>query len=223
MPLGWGIVGFLNAKRWGGFKSSLGRGVLFIAAGQFAWGIGNIIFGYYNLILKVPVPYPSYADCGFILLYPLSTIGVLSFFRATGASFGLRHKFGKLFLFILPILFMFLSYYLLVTVARGGSITSGGGLLKVFLDVAYPIGDVVVVTFATIIYLLSFKYLGGTFRKPIILIIIGFISTYIADFLFSYTTTVDTYFVGKWVDIFYPTAFLFIGLGLGLLNPKYLK
>lgn len=223
MPLGWGIIGFMNARRWGGFASSIGRGVLFISGGLFAWGIGNLIFGYYNLVLRIPVPYPSLADAGFILIYPLSAIGVLSFFRATGASFALKHMSGKFLLFIIPILFIFLSYYLLVTVARGNSVTSGGGLLKVFLDIAYPIGDVIVITFAFILYSLSFKYLGGTFRKPIIFIIIGFISTYIADFLFSYTTTVGTYFVGKWVDIFYPAAFLFIGLGLSLLSPKYLK
>ena len=223
MPLGWGIIGVINAMRWGGVKSFLGRGILFIALGLFAWGVGNLIFGYYNLIQKIPIPYPSPADAAFILLYPLSAIGVLWFFKPTGASYGLRHMSGKLLLLIIPLFFIFLSYYLLVYVARAGSITSGGHLLKVFLDIAYPVGDVVVVTLATIVYSLSFRYLGGAFRKPITFIIIGFISTYVADFLFSYTTTVNTYFVGMWVDIFYPTAFLFIGLGLSLLHPKYLK
>lgn len=223
LPLGGGIIGFTNARHWGGFASSTGRAVLFISGGVFAWGIGNIIFGYYNLILGVPIPYPSIADAAFFLLYPLSAIGVISFFRATGASFGLRHLSGKFLLLIIPAFFISLSYYLLFIVARGGIITYDGDLLKLFLDIAFPIGDVIVITFASILYSLSFKYLGGTFRKPIIFIIIGFISTYIADFLFSYTTTVGTYFVGKWVDIFYPTAFLFIALGLVLLNPKFLE
>lgn len=222
LPLGGGVIGFINARHWGGFASSIGRAVLFISGGIFAWGIGNLIFGFYNLILAVPIPYPSLADAAFILLYPLSAIGVISFFRATGALFALKRISGKFLLLIIPIFFIFLSYYLLFIVARGGEITYDGGLLKLFLDIAFPIGDVIVITLATILYSLSFKYLGGTFRKPIIFIIMGFISTYIADFLFSYTTTVDTYFVGKWVDIFYPTAFLFIGLGLSLLSPKYL-
>lgn len=222
LPLGGGIIGFINARQWGGFASSLGRAVLFISGGIFAWGIGNLIFGYYNLILGVPIPYPSIADGAFFLLYPLSAIGVLFFFRPTGASFGLRHLSGKFLLLIIPVFFIALSYYLLFIVARGGVIINDGGLLKLFLDVAFPVGDVVVITLASILYSLSLKYLGGTFRKPIIFIITGFISTYIADFLFSYTTTVGTYFVGKWVDIFYPTAFLLIDLGLILLNPKFL-
>lgn len=222
LPLGGGIIGFINARHWGSFTSSTGRAVLFISGGIFAWGIGNLIFGFYNLILGVPIPYPSIADAGFFLLYPLSAIGVLSFFRATGASFALKKMSGKFLLLIIPAFFIFLSYYLLFIVARAGIITYDGGLLKLFLDIAYPVGDVVVITFASILYGLSFKYLGGTFRKPVIFIIIGFISTYIADFLFSYTTTVGTYYVGKWVDIFYPTAFLLIALGLSLLNPKFL-
>lgn len=222
LPLGGGIIGFINARRWGGFASSMGRAILFVSGGIFAWGIGNLIFGYYNLILGVPIPYPSIADAAFFLLYPLSAVGVISFFRPTGALFALKRLSGKVVLLIVPIFFIFLSYYLLFIVARNGIVAYDEGLLKLFLDIAYPVGDVVVITFASILYSLSYKYLGGTFRKPITLIIIGFISTYIADFLFSYTTTVGTYFVGMWVDIFYPTAFLFIALGLILLSPKFL-
>ncbi len=221
MPLGWGIIGFMRSRSWGGFSSSMGRAVFFLSAGIFAWGIGNLIFGYYNLILKVEIPYPSLADMGFVLLYPLSAIGVLYLSRATGALSKLRSLTGKVILLIIPVCMMFLSYYLLVTIARDGVITKhAGDLLKVILDVAYPIGDVITITLASIVYALSFRQLGGVFRTPVILILLSFVSFYFADFLFSYTTTVGTYFVGKWVDIFYPTAFVLIGLGLSLLSPN---
>lgn len=222
MPLGWGLLGFLNARRWGGLKSSMGRAMMFLSAGLFAWGVGNLIFAYYNLVLQVAVPYPSLADAGFFLLYPLSAIGIMNFFRVTGASFALRKMSGKTALLIIPLSLIFLSYYLLFVVARGGVITYEGDVLKLVLDIAFPVGDVVVVTLAAVVYWLSYKYLGGKFRKPIVFIIVGFISTYFADFLFSYTTTTETYFVGKWVDLFYPTAFLFISLGLSLLDPRSL-
>ena len=220
IPLSWGIIGFLNARRWGGLTSLVGRAVLFLSAGIFAWGIGNLIFAYYNLVLQIPVPYPSLADAGFFLIYPLSAIGMSYLFKVTGASFGLRSKSAKLALLIIPLLLILLSYYLLFIVARGGEISYDGDLLKLFLDIAYPVGDVIVITLAAVVYLFSFKYLGGLFRIPVILILIGFISNYIADFLFSYTTTTETYFVGKWVDLFYPTAFLLISLGLNLFDPR---
>src|SRR5207244_4204594 len=73
---------------------------------------------------------------------------------------------------------------------------------------------------AAIVYVLSLRLLGGIYRMPILIILFSFISFYLADFLFAYTTTVGTYFVGMWVDVFYPTAFLFIGTGLALLDSK---
>lgn len=220
IPFVWGIIGFINARRWGGLKSSVGRAISFLSAGILAWGIGNLIFAYYNLILRVPVPYPSLADAFFILIYPLSAIGIAFLFRVTGASFALKSLFGKIAIFIIPLCLSLLSYYLLFVVARGGEITYEGDLLKLILDVAFPIGDVVVITLAAIVYGLSIKFLGGIFKMPIILILLGFVSNYFADFLFSYTTTTGTYFVGLWVDLFYPTAFLLIGFGLSLMDPR---
>ncbi len=220
IPLIWGMIGFVNARRWGGLKSSAGRAIYFLSMGILAWGIGNLIFAYYNLVLRVPVPYPSVADVFFILIYPLSAIGIVFLFRVTGAYFALRSLLGKIAIFIIPLCLSLLSYYLLVVVARGGAITYEGNLLKLILDVAYPIGDIVVISLTIIVYGLSVKLLGGIFRMPVVLILIGFISNYFADFLFSYTTTTGTYFVGLWVDLFYPTAFLLIGVGLSLMDPR---
>lgn len=223
MPLGWGIVGCINSYHWGGVKSSIGRGVFFISMGLCAWGIGNIIFGYYNLILNVPVPSPSFSDFGFLLLYPLSAIGIGFFSRATGASSAIKNRLGKILLVIIPILSLLISYYLLFLVAHQGVIDASQGFFVFLVNILYPIGDIAVITMAVLVYVLSFNYLGGVFKKSILLILIGFAFVYIADFLFLYTVTANTYYVGKWVDIFYPTAFLFIGLGLSLLNPKFLK
>lgn len=220
LPLGWGVVGFLNGLRWGGLRSVVGRAVLSLSIGIFAWGIGNLIFAYYNLVLHIPVPYPSIADASFILIYPFSILGMTYLFRAVGASLALRSMYGKLMFLLIPIFAAIISYYLLFIIARGGEIVYEGDLLKLFLDISYPTGSALVAMLATIVYGLSFKFLGGFFRMPIILILLGFISNYFADFLFSYTTTTGTYFVGMWVDLFYPTAFLLISLGLTLLDPR---
>lgn len=223
IPLSAAIFSFFNAHKWGGFSSYVGRAILFFSSGLFAWAIGNIIYAYYNIVLKVAVPYPSIADVGFFLLYPLAALGVLSISKATGVSFALRHKAGKLIFFFIPLFLIFISYYLLFIVARGGEIAQDGGLLKLILDIAYPVGDVVVVTLAAMVYGLSRKYLGGLFRTPVIFILVGFFLAYITDFSFSYTTTTGTFFVGNWVDLFYATTFFIISFGLSLLSPSNLK
>lgn len=222
MPLGSGILGYINSNHWGGLKSSIGRGVFFVSTGLIAWGIGNIIFGYYNLVLNISIPSPSFADFGFLLLYPLSAIGIGFFSKATGASIAIKSRLGKILLFIIPLLSLSTSYYLLFIVARGGVIDTSQGFLVSLVNILYPIGDVAVITMTVLVYVLSLKYLGGYFKKSMLCILIGLLFVYIADFLFLYTVTDNTYYVGKWVDIFYPTAFLFIALGLSLLNPKFL-
>lgn len=220
IPLFFGVVGFFNSRLWGGLQSHLGRGVFFLSAGLFSWGTGNLVYAYYNIILEVPVPYPSLADVGFFLLYPLSAIGVFFLSKATGVSFALRKNFGKFLFLLVPFFLIFLSYYLLFIVARGGHIIYDGDFLKLILDIAYPVGDVVVITLALMVYVLSLKYLGGLFRKAIILILIGFFFAYITDFSFSYTTTTETFFVANWVDLLYSTTFFIIAFGLSLLDPR---
>ncbi len=223
MPLGWGILGLSNARIWGGFQSYMGRAILFFSGGLCAWGIGNLIYAYYNLVLKIPVPYPSIADAGFFLLYPFSAVGVVYLYRITGASLALRSTWGKLGLLVIPFFLVALSYYLLLIVARGGVITYDQDLLKLILDVVYPVGDVVVITLAAVVYTLSYGYLGGSFRKPIVIILIAFTFAYVTDFAFSYTTTTGTFFVANWVDLLYATTFFLISLGLNSLDIKVIS
>lgn len=223
IPLGGSLLGFLNSHRWGGFASSVGRSVFFLSAGIFAWSIGNLIFSYYNIVLHIAIPYPSLADVFFVLIYPFSLLGIANLFRVTGALFAVRKISSKFVLFFSPLIVGLFLFYLLFVVARGGEIKYDGDLLKLFLDILFPIGSTLIIMFTIVIYRFSAKLLGGVFRMPIILILAGFVSNFLADFLFSYTTTTETYFVGMWVDVFYPTAFFLISFGLVLLDPRLAK
>lgn len=223
IPLAWGVYGVRLARLWGGMKSSMGRSVMFLSAGMLAWAIGNLIWGYYNLILKVAVPYPSIADGIFILSFPLWAIGISFFSRATGMYFSLRRMRGKLILFVIPLAAIALSYYLLFIVARGAQIDFEGGLIKLFLDIAFPVWDVIILTLSVLVYGLSFQYLGGRYKLPIIITLIGFGLNYIVDFSFSYTTTLETFFVGSWVDLLFASAMFVIALGITSLDPRLLN
>ena len=220
IPLFWGIAGLVNSKHWGGISSTVGKGILFLSLGITCWGIGNLVFAYYNLALQIPVPYPSFADAGFILLYPFTAIGIYFLSKATGITYALKKLGGKIGLLVIPILMIVISYYFLFVVARGGVISYDGDLLKLILDIAFPVGSVIIISMAVGVYWLSREYLGGVFRKPILLILFGFLLAYITDFSYSYTTTTETFFVGNWVDLLYPTTFFVIAWGLSRMNPK---
>ena len=78
IPLISGIYGLFVAQRWGGFKSAVGRAISFLSLGLITWGIGMVIWLYYNIILGVGVPYPSFADAAFILSGKLWVFGVIN-------------------------------------------------------------------------------------------------------------------------------------------------
>jgi hypothetical protein len=218
IPFIGGLIGFSKAKKWGMFKSTMGKAVFMLSMGCFTWGIGELIWSYYNFFLNANVPYPSWADAGFILNYPFFAIGFLILGKATGTKFGLRSILGKIFLVILPIAAFALSWYALVEVARGGSLISGGGMLKTFFDIAYPMGDVVILITAFLTFGLSFQFLGGRFRWPIFIIIFGILIQYFADFGFSYTTTLNTYYNGSAIDLLFATSMFVLSFGITLLD-----
>lgn len=223
IPLIWGAIGLRMSINWGGFKSAMGKSVRFLSLGLLAWSTGNIIFAYYNLALDVEVPYPSIADYIFVLSFPLWIIGMAYLLRVSGAYFSLRGLGGKITLLAIPVIAAVSSYYLLFEVARGGEIDTTGGIEKLIFDLAFPIGDVLVLTMGFMLYGLSLNYLGGRFKAPILITLVGFAFAYITDFSYSYTTTLETFFVGNWVDLLYATTFFLLALGITSLNPRLVE
>lgn len=218
IPLIGGFFGLLKAKKWGLLRSAMGRGLFFFSSGLITWGLGEMIWSFYNFILQIEVPYPSWADASFILSWPLWTIGLVYLSFATGAKYGLRSRLGKLHLMIVPLITLGISYYLLIIVARQGSFEIAGGPLKIFFDIAYPLMDVIILTLAFLIYGLSFRYLGGRFKWPILITLVGIGVNFFADFGFSYTTTIETHYNGNWVDLLFTSAMFILSYGINNLD-----
>ncbi len=201
----------------------MGKSIFFLSGGLLTWGIGTLIFAYYNLVQAVAVPYPSLADVSYIVSWPLWCMGIFYLSKATGAKFGLRSRFGKYILFLIPIIAIVISYYLLVVVARGGVLSSFDGYLKLFFDLAYPIGDVLILTIAVLVFGLSYSYFGGKYKIGIYMVLFGFIVNYFADFFFSYTTSLERYYVANWVDLIFTVAMFALSFGISKLDPKILE
>lgn len=222
IPLAGGLLGLKNALDWGGTKSILGRAVFGISLGLLTWAGGMIIWNYYLFFTTVEVPYPSLADALFILSWPLWAYGLLQLSKAIGAHFALRNE-SKQALFFGSGIVILVSIYLLFGVARGWSISLDGGVLKLFFDLFYPIGDIVILTLVTLTYWLSKEFLGGIYKNPILVLFFGFLLNYMADFTFSYTTTQGTYFNGHFVDFLFTTTMFILSFGLSMLTPNLLE
>lgn len=216
-----GVFGvMLSYRHWGGFSSAVGRGVWFLAAGSVAWGLGGFIWSFYNFVLRQEVPYPSLSDLGFVGALPLWVMGIFFLSKATGVKYGLQKAKGRFLGLVLLGVSAVVSYYFLFVVARGSVFEISGGLLKIILDFAYPLGDWVILSVALLVWGLSFNYLGGRYKWPVVTLLTGFVLMFFADFSFSYATTVGTYFNGSFPDLLFVTALYVIGMGINSLNAK---
>ena len=215
------IFGLRNAKLWGGFKSAVGKAVIFLSLGTLTWSMGMLAWNYFIFIAKVEVPYPSLADVAFILSWPLWALGVVYLSKATGVKFALRSIRGKISLFVVPLIAIAASYYMLIGVARGGVIElDTSSTLKLFFDLFYPIGTAVILAMALTFFALSLDFLGGIYKRPIVILIIAFLVNYLSDFTFSLTTTNGTYFNGHFVDFFFLTAMYLLATSLSMMSPS---
>jgi hypothetical protein len=226
IPLLGGISGLVTAGKWGGLKSKLGRSLFFISCGLVSWGLGQMVWSYYTITGIDDIPYPSFADLGYILAVPFWLIGMVNLSKATGAKFGLKKVGVKVLAVLLPLVVAAISYYLLVIVARGGTLLADGDtstIAKTVLDISYPMGDVLILTASLLVFGLSAGYLGGRYKSSIYALLLGFIVMYFADFSFSYTTNAETYYNGHWVDLLFPTAMALMAFGVNAIVPPKTK
>jgi hypothetical protein len=215
IPLLGGSIAMINSRLWGGLKSAVGKAVFFIGLGLFCWGFGETIWSYFNFFVGEPAPYPSIADIGFAPSIFFYGLGAVYLAKAAGAKYGLRNIYAKIFVAIAPILIFALSYYLFVTVARGGVlIPEGESALKIILDIAYPLGDFLALAIAIIISGLSFKYIGGRYVFDVVSILLGLAVMTIADTVFSYTTTIGTFYNGQFGDLLLTTGLFLLTFGV---------
>lgn len=218
------VFGILTAAKWNWLKSGVGRGVFFISLGLLMWSFGQLGWSYFLFADPgTEAPQSHLLDIVDFSAIPLWFIGILMLSKATGAKYGLKKISGQILVFLVSVIMIFLSYYFLVEVARGGAAYFEQTFWKSFFDLGYSIGDAIITTTAIAIFALSWKMLGGRFRLPIIVILVGFVLLYFADFSFSYYDGKGVYYNGNITDLLFMLAITAFGLGVSMLDPNHVR
>ncbi|MEO6077674.1 MAG: hypothetical protein ABIP54_02715, partial [Candidatus Andersenbacteria bacterium] len=211
-----GLSSFFYSKKWGGWKSVLGRGVIFLGLGLLGEAFGQFAWTYYNVVQKIQAPYPSIADLGYSSIILFYSIAMLNFARASGVRFSLKDYVSKIQVVVVPVVMLIVSYYFFL---RGYEF-DWSNPLKIFLDFWYPMGDAVIISFAILTFTLSRQHLGGVMRNKIIYVIGAFIVQYVTDYTFLYRSNAGTYVNGGIVDLMYATSFVIMTVGIVSLGMK---
>jgi diguanylate cyclase (GGDEF)-like protein len=177
------------------------RSWLCLTAATGCWACGEAVWSYYELFGRRDTPFPSAADAGF-LLFPLLA-GVGMFLWPSAALRG-----GARWRTLLDGTLVAGSLFLLSwATALGSTIRQGSDSLLVYLvSVAYPIGDLVLLTMTILVVARA----GHGIRSGLTLLAVGLACLCIADSGFAYLTATGRYHTGSLVDAGWFAGFLLI-------------
>ena len=175
-----------------------------LAASSVAWAAGEAVWCYYDLIRAVSVPFPSLADVGFLSAVPLACAALVLF---PGALRRPAHRvLGLLDGCVVATAMLFASW---ATILGPLYRAHHGGPFKLALSLAYPLGDVVMLSLVVIVITRA----GAQHRVSLALVMTGIVAFAVADSAFSYLTEVTSYGNGSILDSGWVAGYLLIALG----------
>lgn len=217
MALWGGMWGISIAKKWGGFKSVIGKAIIMLSFGLLLQEFGQIVFTAYYFLLKVEIPYPSFADLGFFGSIPFYIFGIFFLAKASGSQIKLRKIHGKLQAFLLPTTMVTISYLAFLQKYE----FDWANPLTIFLDFGYPLGQAIYVSIALLTYTLSKNILGGIMRSKIFFFLVAFLMQYISDYNFLLQNIRGSWINGAYGDYLYFVAYFLMTMGILQMQTAY--
>ena len=210
MALFGGLVGLKVSRKWGGFKSLIGRSVIFISLGLLAQEVGQITYSMYTYLLNQEIPYPSLGDIGYFASVIFYILAAFSLIKALSAKATRKTKRNRTLVVFVPVVLLTVSY---VVFLRGHSYDFSNPVAAI-LDFGYPMGQAFYISLALSAYLVSKKYLGGMMKPVISFLIFALVLQYAADFTFLYQVSRDTWQTAGINELMYLTAYYVMTLAL---------
>jgi diguanylate cyclase (GGDEF)-like protein len=195
---------------WWRSRSCTGRARLswqLISAATGSWAAGQLLWTQAELT-TTELPFPSWADVGFLLFPVLALAGLLV--RPATAFVGR----GRMRV-VLDGTMVSASLFSLGWVTSLGSTYRAGAESDAFsfaVSLAYPVGDLVLITVALMVLA------QATARAGLLVLIGGLVAMAVADSAFLYLTASDSYATGALVDVAWVAAFTLIALAAAVVK-----
>ncbi len=211
------IIGYTAARKWGGFKTVLGKSLMFFSIGLFAQEAGQLIYTYYVYGANIQIPYPSWGDVAYFGSTLSYIVGAYYLTKTVGVKFSLKSSKYKAIAFIVPVILLISSYGVLLHNHQYDTSKP----ITVFLDFGYPMGEAIYISLAIIAFLLSRKLLGGLMRTGIMFVILALLVQYVSDSNFIYQSSRGTYLGGQYADLLYLIAYYVMTLAMIKFHVTY--
>ncbi len=191
----------LAAKRQSGSKR---RFWVLLAAALGAWTFAEVIWAVYDLVLRVAVPVPSWADVGYLGAIPLAAAALLCHpSMHVERAYTTRATLDGL---AIGTALLLLSWtFVLGSLWHHSDLTTAGGIVAL----AYPFGDIVILFFIV----LTLRSTAATGRRPLLWVLVGLFAMAVSDSTYAYLVEAGRYSTGNLVDIGWVVAYLAIAVG----------
>ena len=177
---------------------------LLLGTGVGCWAAGQAVWSFYEVVLGREVPFPSWADVGFLLFPVVASAGLLSWLSVSARAAARARD-------VLDGAIIAGSLLVLSWCTTLGSVYAAGGenRLSFALSLAYPVGDVVMAT----LVLLTLARAKARQRGVLLAVAAGLGGLAVADSAYVYLVTVDAYASGSLISAGWVVGFLLITAG----------
>ena len=177
----------------------------FLGFGLFLWGLGEISWWVLEIVAGLNNPFPSVADVFWLSGYPPLLIGFILSWR----RFDLRIKLRTMAAWLVGLGFATAASFIFILLPI---VQSNLQVTEKFLDLAYPVGDILILGAASLT-LTAFGY--GVLSRPWKIITAGFMIILVADLIYSYLSFFEMYKSENRnpIDLLWAAGYLIIGIG----------
>jgi hypothetical protein len=175
-----------------------------LAGASAGWALGEVVWGFYELVLRTDVPAASWADAGYLAAIPLAGAALLIHPAVHGRVVGMTRSVLD-GLVIATALFFVSWLFVLEPLQRTSDLSTLGGVVTL----AYPAGDIV------ILFLVVLVIRGATSgsRRDLWWLLGGLLAISLSDSVYAYLTQVKGYESGNILDVGWFAGYLAIALG----------
>lgn len=175
-----------------------------------SFSLAQFVWLHYNVISHTAVPYPGIADIFWVLFYPLIALGFVRLLKQLGSPLSIVNLVE--ISFTSCVIYLLLSSFLDIQTTQIGL-----PVLTQILNYTYPIADAILIGLCII----TLRSQIGHLNPQLLYFIFGFATLALGDTLFSYQTTIETYWNGNIADLCYAISGYFILMGTISLNKLF--
>jgi len=181
-----------------------------MAAGLVAFVAGQVVLVSYQVVLRVPSPFPSLADLFFVLSYPFVVAGLMRAIRAygeTGYPIGSAGERAGTALVVVAAA-AGVGYPILKPV-----VAAPAPPIQTVLNIAYPVLDLAVLVPVFLLLQIAVRFRGGEVWKVWAGLLTGFLLMCAGDILFAYFTAMGRESLEPLVDVMYILSYACLARG----------